>query len=361
MTRRNAVRIAVVVLLAAGLFFGLVRAFEPGSLPAQLWSATPSTPMQTVAMEQTPDGKLTLTESTARTYGYRIGDPIDVRLTIDAKPGATVNFETLEQESITRWVTDFTMFQAPVITHATVHGDTIWTVDMVVAFWVPNPQPFQAEFLAIEGYLGDGQPNWQYVDTPPIQFTWSPTAPAGAKNLDPGSMSNAPSGIPAEGLLLLILGSLAFAITPATVFAVWWRRRHAPKLPTEMARFWSVYRQCQTEAQDDGWQTAHYRRVATAFRQYIQHTVETTPELDATLTGHPQHAEILSAQRKLDRSIYGKEPLSKDEQKALAAELELVIPQHLPPAKRRGPLGFVLRLFLRAEKRVVSIGRWIVS
>ncbi len=336
MTRKHILPLAALAMLViAAAAATLYLALPSNSTPRQLW-AVDSTPLHTEAAGTFAGGRLAVAVSTPRSYGYRIGTPIYVEVLVAARPGVKVSFETLEAMVLTRQGGSYELAAPPVISESTKGKVTVWKLAMTVRFWVPNPEPFKAEFLYSDKDLAAGQPDWQYLQTPPVAFGYSNTAPPGAQNIQHGPTGDLPYGFPLRGWLLIALAILLGSVTPGILIRMWWRRRHAPRVPTEAERFWLTVDAIAGETIYSGWQGQHYKQVAAAFRKYLHAEPQTAEEMTWRLIGHPQLQAILLAEDTLDQTLYAQRLLSEDEHRQLLAELEQVIPR---PARKPNPVG----------------------
>lgn len=330
----------VLALLSVVALGGLLNNYLSQSDTRQQMWTTPQGQIAVAAAGSYHNDSLRITVGTARSYGYRIGQPIYVEVHVAARPGVQLSFETLQAQVITRGDTDFEMVAPPVITSSIEHGVTVWKIQMQVRFWTNHtPAPFVAEFL-VSNLSINGSPVWEYAETPPVQFAYSPTAPEGAKDIQQGPLHELPARTPIQGWLLLALGILLAAISPACLLRWWWRKVHAARPLTDEEIFWAAVDQLAASTTYTGWREEHYQLIAAAYRAYLKRETATRIELEFALHDHPQLGSILNAEGKFDTELYSSHPLREADNELLFSELEKVIPRHAPEPKRKRGLKF---------------------
>jgi hypothetical protein len=314
----TALLILVVAAAAAIEWHFLIADWLFGDYHSQLWQ-TDQTPIQEV-VPQNPlsDDPVKIEVDTPRLYGVRIGQPVAVRFIITTKTSNKVNFETISVGVLRRDQTPWKMLGTPQISVSTSGEDTTYTVDVVVACYEPpainsdpaSPSvgqglwPFSVEFLFANKIQANGQPIWQYVQTPAIVFGFSSSVEPGASLLAVGSLDDAPAHVLYSGVIIMSVafGLLLAGVSYWLIVAVRYigRRIQPEPLPESASQFW----QAMADADALRLRRGYVSEVHVAFRQYLGDATIPSDELAARWSDHPRHDEIVNTLAILDRAFY---------------------------------------------------------
>jgi len=349
----------MLALLALVLSFGLapqslVSLGLTASAQAQeIAPPTPKTPEPVVPVLTNPvtgyleAGKLIVTVGTTRrfkdgpavNFGYRTGQLVPVTVVISADPDVVVDLGALANKTLSKDGSDFEMAAPPVVTTMEKHGKKITVLQVMVRTWVLDPVvTLNFQFHYATGLLPDKKtPAWKVGTTPDFLISSSRTATESSKQLLDGDVSvktTATSGFVSvlkyTGVLLLL--GVAFWCGQR----VWTEWRRANRL-TEAQRAWETFERVMRERETTGGAfTAHHlEALGASLRRYLTIETVTTDKvrdpLDKFFATHPQRDELVtvcfSALAKLDRAIYGKVNLTREEEDALIDEIVRVVPR----------------------------------
>jgi hypothetical protein len=322
------------------LFFGLLALLGwPGWWQVarsfstrQLW-VTEKARMTTIARYSSSDKQeLTIEVQTPRTYGYRTGTPIPVRIKfVEHAPNIHISVEPLLQGVLSRRQTLWKLVGKPGGTETHKKGEDRYTVDMVVKFIEPDPEPFSAEFLYATTVLANGQPHWHYGKTPPAKFGWSSTVFDGATDYDWGPTGDLPFCPNLKGLGICASGCMLFVLGCWLAIRFWWPKP-APiaVLPTEVVKFWQEIDFAEQVRESGG----YFNTVAMAFRCYLGHPTSTTSEIEELLArDDPQREAKLSVLKTLDRALYIRKGISLKERDAVLETIAAIVPRITCPSE----------------------------
>lgn len=317
--------LAVAFLIA----FTVLSLLNGNSAPRRLWT-TPPDKVTYMAKDVSQNGKVVTMVGTTRTFGYRIGDIMPVRILVITEPGVEVSFEGLRSGIITLGSSDFEMVGNASIKHYKSQGKSVWQVDLAIRHktWPPaDTLSFSADFYIAVDRLSNGAPDWLPQSTPDVSFTIVKTAPDNADKLNEGDLADRPGGSPDTGWFFIALGAISGMVLPLWVLhkIKHRKRRTRPLSAEELA--WLFFDKVFDENKTTGWQLRHSQLVSFALRHYLDADHKTTRELSQVDFYHPQRARILSVLDVCDRHLYfGKAPDAPQVEK-LVQDIALIVPR----------------------------------
>ena len=328
----------VALFLTLACTAGAAYAQEEDGFPFPPQPAAADPVPQNPAVRSLDSGRLMIAVGSTRNFGYRIGDLIPVTVVVSADKNVRVNLEAIKRKTLSSEGSDFELAEAPIVTTEERDGKTIYRIQLLLRSWVIKPViVFNCDFHYAIDLLPDGKtPNWKPITTPDFVVENSNTATEAAKELMPGDMELKASPKPALVAPLKIGGFLALSLLPAWLLLQLWRRiRPArPKTTAELA--WLEFDAVMEEAKaKGGLKYEHLFRISGTLRSYLR--IEAVPvsevaiPLEQYFSLHDNKTEMLSlaisALSKLERALYAKMDLTRQEQVTLMQEIERLVPR----------------------------------
>lgn len=329
---------AVALFLCLAASAGAAFAQEEDGFPFPPQPAAADPVPQNPAVRSLDSGRLMIVVGSTRNFGYRIGDLIPVTVVISADKNVNVNLEALKRKTLSTEGSDFELAEAPVVVKEERDGKTVWRVQLLMRSWVPKPVlVFNCDFHYATDLLPDGKtPNWKPITSPDFVVETSNTATEAAKELMPGDLELKPSPKPAAVKPLQIGGYILLSLLPAWLLLQLWRRIRPARKLTTAEQAWVEFDQVMEEAKTTGGLTYnHLFRISGTLRSYLRIDAVPTSEvaipLEQFFALDDNRVELMSvavsALGKLERALYSKVPLTRQEQLVLLSEIEKLVPR----------------------------------
>jgi hypothetical protein len=220
------------------------------------------------------------------------------------------------------------------VTKVERHGKEIYVLQLLVRTWVMDPAlTLSVQFHYALALLPDGKtPAWKVGTTPDFIITTSRTATESSKQLLDGDMTEKLSPVHWLAKPVEYFGVVMLLLPPAWLLWKFLALRRRNKL-TASQRAWLVIDELVASGRE--FTTRDYEEIGAVLREYlgIQElaTGAAQERLDKFFADSDRKAELLvlsmSALAKLDRAIYGKAVLNRQEIDALIQELAAIIPR----------------------------------
>jgi len=283
-------------------------------------------------------GKIQIMVGNEQEFGKRIGNIIDVRVLILADDSVTIDFGTLQRGILNFDGSDrFKLAKDNPVTISKQQkdGKTLWTVDLRLQTYVPQPGvTFNLDLRYSNSFVpGTLKPEWKVLTTPDFLITRSNTVDNGEElkegNMEPGQIS---LPWPTKGLLWGGIGLAGLCLmTPGVLWLL--RRRPGRKLSANETA-WLTFSEVFAEGESLGFHERHYRLMVDALKSYLGMGARTREEINILLQGDARHDTIVSAIQKIDLALYAsktvksaKDLLSKEQVVELIAQIKKIVPR----------------------------------
>lgn len=319
-----------------------------GDLAQAMVRTYSSRPRPTSSATKTCEGgRIQMRVEVDRHFGYRIMDPMRVRVLLNFEPTTLIDLDSLRRGTITFNGQEFDLVApfalpasaAPVDVQARSlqNGSVLLKIELLVQSSVPaSVAPylvFRLDLRYAMGNIRDAQgqatssPDWRVLSTPLVGVTMSQTAVAGDQFRDT-ALEPVQQVRPWPTLWLVILGIFSMLFMPGYVVVRWINRHRPGRKPSREEVAWLVLDTVRAAAREnDGYTKGNVRRIAHAVRVYFGVQSATTSEVQSRIGNHPHIAEILDVLRTCDDVLFERGAVEHVDVRAFQRKLALIIPR----------------------------------
>ncbi|MBS1954294.1 MAG: hypothetical protein JST89_08910 [Cyanobacteria bacterium SZAS-4] len=300
-----------------------------GTIPA-----TPSIPSENSA-KICDRSRIAVVVSSSTRFGNRIGDVIEVDLSISTDPTIIIDFTSLNQgvlklqgrSPLTLALQNPVTISAPRI----VNGRNVFQIKVRVQNMLPAPVSFS---LDLRYRVATEQAGWKVLTTPDFLLTYSATVDSGTELLS-GDVSEAGVRRPWILNVLLLAAALLIGLPFANEVRIWLKRRLPNYVPSAREAAWRVLLPIVGHA-ERGFDAKDLRAIERALRtflvqDYVDALAMTRQELAERMMSDTRCDSVIAILTVCDRALYSPDMRSVcidgDESKQLVARLQTLIPR----------------------------------
>ncbi|HEY9774575.1 MAG TPA: hypothetical protein V6C81_12300 [Planktothrix sp.] len=288
---------------------------------------TPANPV----MKTCEAGRIKMMVGATREFGNRIGDKVNIQIRILTDDGVLIDWTSLKQKVLGFDGSDFVLAADDSVTVQSAKKDhqVLYVINMTVQTFVPKDPgtTFNLDLRYATGLAADSKtPDWQVLTTPDFFVTRSATVDNGS-DLQEGSVDAAQSGTPWLMWPVLVAGFFLLFLWPGYAVVRYLNRIRPGRVVPANEIAWRKLDKTFADAKEFGWETRHYKAVASALRVYLGVAPNTRLEILDRLADHKQIETIKSALTKCDRVLYGQERLSGEETRELVRQINALVPR----------------------------------